>query len=102
VFLSYSQQDKKWKDRLLVQLDVLRRQGLLDIWHDRQIAPGEDWSPLIDRALATADVAILRRRHHPPEMRELALESPIKLRMSNCTDVPTTAAPRYRPKPWDF
>ncbi len=57
VFISYSHEDEKWKDRIEKQLRVL--QGTLDIWTDRQIGTGEDWRHEIEDALQKAQVAIL-------------------------------------------
>jgi hypothetical protein len=42
VFISYSHQDEKWKDRLLTQLGVLQQQSILALWHDRRIGAGAD------------------------------------------------------------
>lgn len=59
VFLSYSHQDTKWKDRLLSHLRVLERQNKLDIWDTSDIETGSDWAQQIFKAVNTADVAIL-------------------------------------------
>jgi hypothetical protein len=59
VFISYSHKDEVWKDRLMVQLTVLSKRGLLGLWDDRQIGVGEDWYDKIKRAIDTASVAIL-------------------------------------------
>jgi len=59
VFISYSHKDGEWKDRLVTHLGVLQQQGLLDIWEDRQIVPGEDWYQKIQDAMSAARVAIL-------------------------------------------
>jgi tetratricopeptide (TPR) repeat protein len=59
VFISYSREDEEWKDRLLDHLGVLREQGLLDLWDDRQIGAGEDWYQKIQTAMNAASVAIL-------------------------------------------
>ena len=59
VFISYSHKDEAWKDRLVIQLGVLQRQGLLDLWDDRRIAAGEDWHGEIRAAMGRATVAVL-------------------------------------------
>jgi TIR domain len=59
VFISYSHKDARWKDRLVAQLGILGREGLLETWHDGLIQPGADWLPEIEAALARARVAIL-------------------------------------------
>lgn len=59
VFLSYSPQDEKWKDRLLAHLRVLEREGSFEIWEDRQIAAGAGRVSETQAALERARVAIL-------------------------------------------
>ncbi len=59
VFISYSHKDEAWKERLHTQLKVLERQNQLSIWEDRQIAAGVDWYPAIEKAINSANVAIL-------------------------------------------
>ena len=59
VFISYSHKDEDWKDRLVTHLGVLREQGLLDLWDDRQIGAGEEWEQKINDAMSSASVAIL-------------------------------------------
>jgi tetratricopeptide (TPR) repeat protein len=59
VFISYSHKDEVWEDRLVTQLGVLQKQGLLDIWADTRIHAGDDWYPEIQKAMNTASVAIL-------------------------------------------
>ena len=59
VFVSYSHKDLKWKERLLVQLSVLQKEHLLDVWDDGRIDAGGDWYSEIQQALASAKVAIL-------------------------------------------
>jgi hypothetical protein len=59
VFISYSHKDEEWKDRLVTHLGVLREQGLLDLWDDRQIGAGEEWEQKINDAMNSASVAVL-------------------------------------------
>lgn len=56
VFLSYSHQDEKWKERVSKHLLVL---GEPEVWDDRQINLGTDWLPAIESAIKSADIAIL-------------------------------------------
>jgi CHAT domain-containing protein len=58
VFISYSQRDARWKDRLAQFLGVFQHEGLLYVWHDELVQPGTDWLPEIERAMADARVAI--------------------------------------------
>jgi len=59
VFISYSHKDESWKDRLMVQLNVLKHIGSFKIWDDRQISTGNDWYQEIKYALSCAKIAIL-------------------------------------------
>jgi hypothetical protein len=59
VFVSYSHADEAWKDQVVRHLRVLELQGDVELWDDRRIVPGEDWSTAIFRALESADVALL-------------------------------------------
>ena len=59
VFVSYSHRDREWKDRLVQHLEVLEREGLLDVWEDGRIAAGANWRPEIEKAIANASVAVL-------------------------------------------
>ena len=59
IFISYSHKDEQWKDRLETHLGVLKRQGLLEIWDDRQIKAGGDWFAEIERAVESTHAAIL-------------------------------------------
>jgi internalin A len=58
-FVSYSHRDERLKDELVAHLTLLQRQGLLDVWHDRRIAPGEEWKDEIDSNLEAADLILL-------------------------------------------
>jgi hypothetical protein len=51
VFISYSQQDEPWKERLLGHLKVLERQGAADIWDTNVIEAGSDWAKEIEKAI---------------------------------------------------
>jgi tetratricopeptide (TPR) repeat protein len=59
VFVSYSHQDERWKDRLVQQLRVLEPEGVLEVWDDRRISPGNDWLPEIEQAMGRAVAAVL-------------------------------------------
>jgi tetratricopeptide (TPR) repeat protein len=79
VFLSYSHRDEKLCERFLVHLSQLHREGLIEQWHDRRIAPGSGWAGTIDDALNSADIVIL-------------LVSPDFLASDYCNDVEMTHA----------
>jgi TIR domain/CHAT domain len=59
VFFSYSHQDEKLRDELEKHLSLLKRQGVITGWHDRQISAGKEWSHEIDSHLDTAKVILL-------------------------------------------
>jgi hypothetical protein len=48
VFLSYSHADESFRNQLEKQLTMLKRQGVIDTWHDRRISVGEN----IDQAIS--------------------------------------------------
>jgi TIR domain len=59
VFVSYSHADEVWLKRLQIHLKPLHRQGLVDLWDDTRIAPGQKWKFEIGSAINSAAVAIL-------------------------------------------
>ncbi len=59
VFISYSHQDSKYLERLLVHLVTLERDGFIDIWSDTKIIPGSNWREEISQVIDSAKVAVL-------------------------------------------
>ncbi|MDQ2715214.1 MAG: tetratricopeptide repeat protein [Chloroflexota bacterium] len=59
VFCCYAHEDEIWLRKLETHLSLLKRQGLLSLWHDRLILPGTDWRQAIDTHLETASVILL-------------------------------------------
>lgn len=59
LFISYSHQDSEWLERLRKNLSVLEQQGLIDIWDDGELRPGEKWAPQIEEALDRCVGAVL-------------------------------------------
>jgi len=58
-FLSYTHADTALKEQLVRHLAPLRREGLIDLWHDGLLRPGEHLDPAVQAALAASDVVIL-------------------------------------------
>ena len=59
VFFSYSHADEGLRDQLEKQLSLLKRQGIIDVWHDRRIDAGEDFGKAIDYHVETDDIILL-------------------------------------------
>jgi tetratricopeptide (TPR) repeat protein len=59
VFLSYSHRDEELCDKFLVHLSQLKRDGLIDAWHDRRITAGSEWANAINENLESANIVIL-------------------------------------------
>src|SRR5579863_1867747 len=59
VFYSYAHEDEALRAELEKHLSLLRRQGVISGWHDRQIIPGTDWAQAIDGHLESAAVILL-------------------------------------------
>lgn len=59
LFFSYSHADEALRDELEVHLSMLKRQGVIDTWHDRRIPPGKDIDRTIDINLENADIILL-------------------------------------------
>lgn len=59
LFFSYSHVDENLRDQLEIHLWGLRRQGLIDSWHDRRILAGDEFGAAIDGHIDTADVILL-------------------------------------------
>ena len=59
VFYSYSHKDEELRDEIQEHLSILRRQGVITNWHDREIGAGKEWEGQIDEHLQRADVILL-------------------------------------------
>jgi hypothetical protein len=59
VFFSYSHKDEALRDELQKHLSILRRQGSIEIWHDRGIGAGADFGHDISSHLEDADIILL-------------------------------------------
>jgi hypothetical protein len=59
VFFSYSHHDEALRDQLEKQLSMLKRQGIIDTWHDRRIGAGEEIDGAIDEHINKDDIILL-------------------------------------------
>ena len=59
IFISYSHEDEKWKDRLQKYLNVQVQLNKLIVWDDREIRTGDEWNYSIEKAILESDIAIL-------------------------------------------
>lgn len=58
VFFSYSHADEELRNELDKHLAMLKRQGIIDTWHDRMIAAGTAIDETIDQYLETANIIL--------------------------------------------
>lgn len=59
VFFSYSHADEALRDQLETQLSLLKRQGVIETWHDRRIGAGEEWATAINEHVESDDIILL-------------------------------------------
>lgn len=59
IFISYSHKDRRWLDKLLVNLTLLKRREMISVWDDTQIRPSLEWRKEITRALESSQAAVL-------------------------------------------
>lgn len=58
VFISYAREDIDFKKTLETIITPMKRQGLIEPWHDGLIQPGELWNDAIRNNLNEADIVI--------------------------------------------
>lgn len=59
VFFSYSHADERLRDQLEKQLAMLKRQGVIETWHDRRIGAGQNIDKVIDEHINTDEIILL-------------------------------------------
>lgn len=59
LFISYSHRDEELRQQLDKHLAALRRQKVIEAWHDRKIEAGTEWAREIDNNLNKADIILL-------------------------------------------
>lgn len=86
VFFSYSHRDENMRDELEIHLSMLKRQGIIETWHDRRIDAGSVINCDIARNMEESDVILL-------------LVSPYFLASKYCYEIEMeTALNRHRDK----
>ena len=58
VFIIYAHEDRAYKEDLLKSLKLLRKQGLVEAWHDRDLLAGDDWEKVILAHLQSAHLIL--------------------------------------------
>lgn len=59
VFFSYCHADEALRDQLEKQLAMLRRQGVINTWHDRRINAGQEIDSAIDEHINSDEIILL-------------------------------------------
>jgi serine/threonine-protein kinase len=59
VFISYAHEDEKFRTRLEKHLSILRRNGVISAWHDRNIQAGKEWGKEIDENIESSKMILL-------------------------------------------
>src|SRR2546423_2881918 len=59
LFFCYAHEDEPLLNQLKSHLRPLQRQGLIDVWYDRDISAGSDWEQEIKEQLHTAQIILL-------------------------------------------
>jgi TIR domain len=79
LFFSYSHKDEDLRNQLEVHLAMLKREGVIELWHDHRVSAGDEFDKVIAEEMEKADVMLL-------------LISPDFLASSYCYDVELTRA----------
>ncbi len=58
IFITYAHKNSDAKDKLITYLAVLKQKGLIDVWHDNEILPGDKWRDEIFNNLADSDILL--------------------------------------------
>ncbi len=59
IFFCYAREDEALLNKLKTHLRPLQRQGLIDVWHDRDISAGAEWEQEISQHLNAAQIILL-------------------------------------------
>ena len=58
IFITYAHKNTKAKDELVTCLAIMKREGLISIWHDNEITAGDTWRDAIFRNLDDSDILL--------------------------------------------
>lgn len=58
IFITYSHKNTEAKDELITHLAVMKREGLISIWHDNEITAGATWRDAIFSNLDDSDILL--------------------------------------------
>ena len=58
IFITYAHKNTKAKDKLITHLAVMKREGLISIWHDNEITAGDTWRDAIFSNLDDSDILL--------------------------------------------
>lgn len=59
IFFAYSHRDEEVRNELEIHLTMLKRQGIINTWHDRRIEAGEEIDKGISESLKNANIILL-------------------------------------------
>jgi WD40 repeat protein len=59
IFCCYARKDEALLDELITHLSPLQREGLIEVWCDREIPGGAEWNPEIQKHLNAAQIILL-------------------------------------------
>jgi hypothetical protein len=59
VFISYSHQQKEWRDQIVSVLKPLEESRQITAWHDRRLLPGNQWDGVIKQELERSEIILL-------------------------------------------
>jgi hypothetical protein len=58
LFISYAHLDRKYFDAFSINLAILQNEGLVEVWWDGELRPGEEWDRVIRENIRQADMVI--------------------------------------------
>src|SRR5262249_50196880 len=59
IFICYARKDEDLLNELKSHLEPLQKEGLIEVWYDRNVDAGTEWEPQIMQHLGTAQIVLL-------------------------------------------